>query len=159
MVELELCRALRAFIENAVKDLVLPVKGSEEGRTPTVFNGYLPAKKPGERGEDEKKYFPFIVVRPDEGESDQETSSVKISIIFGAYSSDDCGHEQCFNMMTRVRNALMSMPFLTLDGRYQLRDEISWRNYPDQPWPYWQLDMTTNWIFNSPQPVSGVEDL
>ncbi len=159
MVELELCRALRAFIEDAVKDLVLPVKDEEEGRTPTVFNGYLPAKKPGDRGEVEKKYFPFIVVRPDEGESDRDSTRVTVSIIFGAYSKEDDGYEHCLNMMTRVRDALMAMPFETLAGRYQLRDSITWANFPDQPWPYWQVDMKTQWLINSPQPVSGVEDL
>ncbi len=159
MVEIELCRALRAFIKDAVKDLVLPVKDEENGRTPQVFNGYLPAKKPGDRGDVEKKYFPFIVVRPDEGESDRDGTEVTVSIIFGAYSTTDDGYEHCLNMMVRVRNALMALPFQTLKGRYQLRDEIVWRNFPDQPWPYWQIDMTTKWFFNSPQPVSGVEDL
>lgn len=159
MVELELCRALRSFIEDAVKDLILPVKDEEEGRTPTVFNGYLPAKKPGDRGDVEKKYFPFILVRPDTGTSDRESTRVTVSLIFGAYSKDDSGYEHCMNMLTRVRNALMSMPFLTLAERYQLQDEISWENYPDQPWPYWQVDMKTQWLFVSPQPISGVEDL
>ena len=48
---------------------------------------------------------------------------------------------------------------LNNDVTNQLRDSITWANFPDQPWPYWQVDMKTQWLINSPQPVSGVEDL
>lgn len=198
MVELELCRALRAFIEEAVKSLQLPVEphvpieplpvdppGEEreddedidagmmtdgmtdevpqfaeyaQCRTPKVFNGYLPPKHQDDDAH-ESDDFPFIVVRPDEATSTRESTMVTVSIIFGAYSASSDGYEHCLNMASRVRQALMSMPFLTLDGRYQLRDEITWRNTAEQPWPFWQVDMTTHWLIISPQPVSGVEDL
>lgn len=171
MVEIELCRALRAFIEDAVKDLQLPVeptaeqiqngeaeKASEDEyvfrRTPKVINGYLPPKR-----SQQVQDFPFIVVRPDEGDSDRESTRVTVSIIFGAYSQSGDGYEHCLNMMARVRNALMSMPFQTLDERYQLRDDISWQNFPDQPCPYWQIDMKTHWQVQAPQPLSGIEDM
>ncbi len=185
MVELELCRALRSFITDAVKDLQLPVEPPQQildaddypedeetpetppeepspteeyanCRTPTVINGYLPPK---ENDVDRGKDFPFIVVRPDEATSTRESTVATVSIIFGAYSQTSDGYEHCLNMMTRVRNALMSMPFLTLNERYILEDEVTWRNLSEQPYPYWQIDMTTKWTFISPQPISGVEDL
>lgn len=186
MVELELCRALRAFVEDAVKDLQLPVEPFEEildaeeypeedagpevkpkepspteeyalCRTPKVFNGYLPYKD-----EDVEAYgrdFPFIVVRPEEAASTRDSTIVTVSLTFGAYSQRTDGYEHCLNMVSRVRNALMSMPFLTLDDRYLLEDGITWRGETDQPKPYWFVVMTTRWIYRSPQPVSGVEDL
>lgn len=162
MVEIELCRALRAFIEDAVKDLVLPcaIEGDKEpdhdyeaSRVPTVFNGYLPPKR-----RTDKKDFPFIVVRPDQGESDRDSTRVTVSIIFGAYSETSDGYEHCLNMLSRVRGALMSMPTLTLAGKYQLREEISWSNFAEQPWPYWQIDMKTEWLFQSVQPMPEMED-
>ena len=163
MVEIELCRSLRAFIEDAVKDLYLPCAAEddkasdweyESRRVPRVINGYLPQKR--SEAEDD---FPFIVVRPDEATSTRESTSVTVSIIFGAYSESPDGYEHCLNMVSRVRTALMAMPFLRLDDRYILEDELSWSNFSEQAWPYWQVDMTTKWTFISPQPVSGVEDL
>ena len=50
------------------------------------------------------------------------------------------------------------MPTLTLAGKYQLREEISWSNFAEQPWPYWQIDMKTEWLFQSVQPMPEMED-
>ena len=183
MNESELCRALRAYIEEAVKDLQLPVEPPmpdidaddfpEDGeevrpkeptpteeyvlrRTPTVINGYLPPKRDDE---DDKRDFPCIVVRPDESTSSRELTTVTVSIIFCAYSQTSDGYEHCLNMATRVRTAIMSLPFLTLANRYRLEGEVSWRNFSEQPHPYYQIDMSTKWTFQSPLPVSGIEDL
>lgn len=170
MVEIELCRALRSFIEDAVKDLQLPAEPTSEQvktgeaekaakdeyafrRVPKVVNGYLPPKR-SQQAQD----FPFIVVRPDEGDADRESARVTVSIIFGAYSEAADGYEHCLNMMVRVRNALMALPCLTLDERYQLRETVSWQNFAEQPWPYWQIDMKTHWQVQSPQPPLGMED-
>ena len=50
----------------------------------------------------------------------------------------------------------MSLPGLILDGRYQLRGEVTWTLPTDQPFPFYQLDMETEWLFRSP--VTVMED-
>ena len=57
MVEIELCKALRSLVANAVKDFRVPVEHGE-ARAPSVINGYLPPtrKGPGDG-------FPFVIVR------------------------------------------------------------------------------------------------
>lgn len=146
MVENELTRAIRSFIDDVVKNYVLPTK-SGETRSPKVINGYLPPKRTGVADD-----FPFVLVRADEGTSDQEATEVKVSIIIGTYSADYDGHEYCLNILARIRTALASMPGLLLAKRYQLRLPITWSTYAEQPYPQWQLDMTTTWLIRTPEP-------
>lgn len=152
MVENELTRAIRAFLSEVLKDYAFPTK-SGPTRAPQVINGYLPPKRTG--SEDD---FPFVLVRADEGTSDQESTEVKVAIIIGTYSTDYDGHEYCLNVLARLRSALTSLPGLLLAGRYQLRLPLMWTTYADQPYPQWQLDIQTSWLIRTPVPVSPEED-
>lgn len=144
MVENELMRALRDFIGETVAEMGLPTRGGEE-RAPKIVNSYLPPKRSGPDDD-----FPFVVVRPDSGETTREETVVDVSIIVGCYSEDVDGHEWCFNVMTRIRDALAALPFGTLAQRYQLRAPLRWENLDDQPYPHWQVNLTTKWAFRAP---------
>lgn len=147
MVEVKLAEALREFIRNAVKDFRLPVESGEYVfRAPTVINGYLPPKRSGQDDD-----FPFVIVRVDGGDSEGEQTSVKVSIIIGCFAEEYDGHEYCLNVYSRIRNALMSMKNGILANKYVLQQPISWDIVPEQPYPQWQLDISTNWAFNAPQ--------
>lgn len=153
MVENELCRAIRELVADAVNDFALPTKpvgqnAEGELRAPTVINGYLPPKRA--KAPDD---FPFVVVRADEGTTDGEGTEVQVSIIVGAYTEEYDGHEYCLNVMTRIRTALCSLPFSTLKNRYVLQLPVKWSGYAEQPWPYWQIDMTTTWLIHAPQTI------
>lgn len=145
MIEQELTKSLRKFIENAVKDFRLPVEHGEI-RAPIIINGFLPPKQT--KNDDD---FPFVVVRPERAASDVELTEVTVSIIIGCYAKDYDGHEYCLNVMTRIRNALATMENGNLDDKYILNFPIEWDIVPEQPWPQWQLDMTTRWSFNTPR--------
>lgn len=158
MVENELTRAIRELVAEAVKNFSLPTKperGSAEGdlRAPQVVNGYLPPKRTGQRDD-----FPFVLVRADEGATDQDSTEVRVSIIVGTYSEEYDGHEYCLNVMSRIRTALCSLPGMTLANRYRLKHPIKWSTYAEQPYPYWQLDMQTTWYIRTPQPIDQEED-
>lgn len=153
MVENELCRAIRELVADAVKDFALPTKPEArdvegELRAPTVINGYLPPKRSGVPDD-----FPFVVVRADEGTTDNEGTEVQVSIIVGSYTQEYDGHEYCLNVMTRIRTALCSLPLGTLKNRYVLQLPVKWSGYAEQPWPYWQIDMTTTWLIHAPQTI------
>lgn len=151
MVENLLTDALLAFLKDALKEFVLESEESGE-RTLRFFEGYLPARE--SKGDDaDDDLFPYVLVRPDSGETDQNSTMVSISIIVGAYSERSDGYKYAMNVMTRIRTALCSLPGLVLDGRYQLRFPFKWENYPEQPYPQWQIDMKTNWLFRTPLPV------
>ena len=145
MIEQGLTKALRLFIEDAVKDFRLPTK-SGELRAPIILNGYLPPKRSGVEDE-----FPFVLVRPDKGSTDRDKTEVDVSIIVGCYSEEFDGYELCFNVMTRIRDALASMDCGTLANKYQLQYPLKWENFDEQPWPQWQLDLITKWWFKAPE--------
>lgn len=158
MVENELTRAIRELVSEAVKNFALPTKperGFAEGelRAPKVVNGYLPPKRSGQDDD-----FPFVLVRADEGATEQDSTEVRVSIIVGTYSEEYDGHEYCLNVMSRIRTALCSLPGMVLANRYRLKHPIKWSTYAEQPYPYWQLDMQTMWDIRTPQPIDKEED-
>ena len=153
MNEIELCRALRDFITQVFSQIDLPAKSQEKEefskcRPPSVINGYLPPKR-----STSEEDFPFILVRPESAESDNTSTEVTVSIIFGCYSKEFDGYENCLNAMSILRDALLSLPDLTIEKKFQLRDQIQWKGYAEQPYPFWQVDMTTHWLFRSATPM------
>lgn len=147
MVENKLTLALREFIKEAVKNFRLPVENGKI-RAPQVINGYLPPKQSGNLDD-----FPYVIVRPEKGSSEREATEVTVSIIIGCYAEDYDGYEYCLNVMARIRHALAELENNILANRYVLQFPISWEMVPGQPYPEWQLDMTTHWDFNSPKAI------
>lgn len=145
MVENSLTEALCGFIEEAVKDFSMPTKTGIE-RAPKVIEGYLPPKR--SNSDDD---FPFVIVRPAQGTSEMGQTDVTVNIIIGCYTEGLDGYKYCLNVMNRIRHSLATMSCHTLKNKYQLKFPITWENPSDQPYPQWQIDMTTHWIFNTPQ--------
>ena len=151
MVENELAKALRAFIAGVVSEYRLPVKNGEP-RAPEVVNGFLPPKRSSVEDD-----FPFVLVRLEKGETNLEETTCTAAIIIGCYTAEFDGHEYCLNVMERIKQALCSMPFGTLANKYQLRYPVKWELPDEQPYPQWQIGMTTEWAFNAPVVEFGGE--
>ena len=147
MVENELTSTLMSEIETAVKDLRLPVKNGSP-RAPVVFNGYLPPKR--SRMDDD---LPCIVVRPENGEINDDETEVTVSIIIVCYSEEFDGYIHCMNVMQKIKNLLCSLENGILANKYVLKLPMKWENIADQPYPNWQIDIETHWCFNTPQPI------
>lgn len=152
MNENDLAEELRTLIENVVEDYRLPVKNGSP-RPPTVLNGYLPPKRSGQNDD-----YPFVLVRPESGNSEEEQTDVNVSIIIGCYTEEFDGHEYCLNIMQRIRTALTSLPNGILADKYVLNFPFTWKNYEDQPYPQWLLEIETKWAFNTPQPTVNYID-
>lgn len=142
MVEIELAKELGKFIAAAVKDYRLPVRNGDL-RAPQVVIGYLPPKR--SKGMDD---FPFVIVRPVKGQSEERTSSATVDLIIGCYCEEDEGFEHCLNVMSSIRTALCRAG--TIANKYQFRQPITWELAPEQPFPQWLLSMTTEWVFAAP---------
>lgn len=151
MVENELTKALREFIAAAVENYRLPVKNGEM-RAPTVVNGYLPPKR--SNVEDD---FPFVLVRPESGETSLEETRCTVAIIIGCYTTEFDGYEYCVNVMERIKQALCEMPYGTLANKYQLCYPVKWEMPDEQPYPQWQVGMTTDWAYHAPVVEFGGE--
>lgn len=145
MIENNLTDALEKFIAESVADFRLPVQNGEM-RAPKVIDGYLPPKRSGSDDD-----FPFVVVRSEAGSVEEEMTTTTVSFIVGCYTKEVDGYRYCVNVMSRIRNALAMLPNGILANKYRLEFPIEWSLVADQPYPYWQLDMTTKWVYNTPQ--------
>lgn len=146
MVTNLLTKALREFCKQAVKDFRLPTKDGKTLRAPQIVNGFLPPKRSTDNDD-----FPFVLVRPEQCATDRESEEVRVNIIVGCYSEEYDGFEYGVNVVERIKKKICTLPAETLAKRYQMRYPIKWTMVPEQPWPQWQIDMETIWIFNSPR--------
>lgn len=146
MVTNFLTKALRELCEQAVKDFRLPTKDGKTLRAPQIVNGFLPPKRSTDLDD-----FPFVLVRPEQCTTDRESEEVRVNIIVGCYSEEYDGFEYGVNVVERIKEKICTLPAETLAQRYQMRYPIKWTIVPEQPWPQWQIDMETIWIFNSPR--------
>lgn len=146
MVTNFLTKALRELCEQAVKDFRLPTKDGKTLRAPQIVNGFLPPKRSTDLDD-----FPFVLVRPEQCTTDRESEEVRVNIIVGCYSEEYDGFEYGVNVVERIKEKICTLPSETLAQRYQMRYPIKWTMVPEQPWPQWQIDMETIWIFNSPR--------
>ena len=145
MIENLLAEALKEKIAEAVKDFRLPVEYGDM-RAPNVINGYLEP-----RDSTRKDVFPFVLVRSEEGSVNVDKTQVTVAIIIGCYSNENDGDKHCLNVMTRIRKALSEMENGILANKYMLKYPITWQIAPLQPFNKWQLDMITQWEYNTPQ--------
>lgn len=146
MVTNFLTKALRELCEQAVKDFRLPTKDGQTLRAPQIVNGFLPPKRSTDLDD-----FPFVLVRPEQCTTDRESEEVRVNIIVGCYSEEYDGFEYGVNVVERIKEKICTLPAETLAQRYQMRYPIKWTMVPEQPWPQWQIDMETIWIFNRPR--------
>lgn len=146
MVTNFLTKALRELCEQAVNDFRLPTKDGKTLRAPQIVNGFLPPKRSTDLDD-----FPFVLVRPEQCTTDRESEEVRVNIIVGCYSEKYDGFEYGVNVVERIKEKICTLPAETLAQRYQMRYPIKWTMVPEQPWPQWQIDMETIWIFNSPR--------
>lgn len=146
MVVNNFIEALIQKIAEAVKDLCLPVKNGNS-RAPKVVDGYLPPKRSG--ADDD---FPCVLVRPTSGESDREGAKISALLIVGCWSEEFDGYKHCVNVMERIKNALATMENGTLADKYNLQYPIKWELAPEQPYPFWQLEMELAFTCRTSEP-------
>lgn len=144
-----LTKALRKLCGEAVKDFRLQTKqGNKETRAPRIVNGFLPPKRSGNGELDD---FPFVIVRPEGGGVERESTETRVTIIIGCYSEEFDGYEYGVNVAERIIEKICTLPSELLDCRYQMRYPIKWSMVSEQPYPQWQIDIETIWIFNNPR--------
>jgi len=150
MTRIDLLEQLKAFTEDAIKDLLMPTsiqKGdTEEGmRTAEVHLMRLPDSKAA------KKKAPYIIhqlitARDIEEPGEPTTAEAVIRSIFCVYSKDEEeGAMILLNLMERVRIALMYQ--VVIAGRYELDKGVGveYIVYPDDTAPYYAGEMATTW--------------
>lgn len=147
MTPIDLMEQFKAFTEDALKDLIMPVKTpptkEAQYRAPEIYLMNLPDVK------EDKDKAPYVVLQFLNGDDSQETgdeqeSVCNIRVVACAYSDDSSeGPMFVLNMLTRLRTALLEKRVVA--NRYTLRLPLEYLVYPDNPAPFFFGEMMTVW--------------
>lgn len=148
MTPLELLDALKAFIEEETKNLILPVRvdrksGEHKERPPEVYKMRLPDK------DAETKRIPYVLLQyiksTDSQEPGEQPESVcMVRIVAATYSENGEEGAQCvLNLLTRIKIAFLRDGLIA--ERFLLRQPIEMIVYPDSTPPYYLGEMITEW--------------
>lgn len=155
---LDIQDALVEFLQDALKDYLLPSKEGIE-KAPKVYDGYLPSKKNERRGEDDSEQdYPFIIVRyiGDEDELSKQ-NTVIFKILIGTYNNDEQhGWRDTVGLMIRIKTKLKEQQTF---GSANLTGTIGSALFENQRKPLWRGLMEVE--FEMPQiqrKWSGFED-
>lgn len=140
---------LKDFIQNAVKDLILPVRQRQNetgdgARAAKVYRMRVPSSRDAER------QVPYIIVQLAEGTDIQNAgqtidASAEVRLVFAVYCRDEEeGSMHLLNLMERVRIALLRT--VIIGGMYEidLTKGVDAMPYPDDTAPYYigSMDFT-----------------
>lgn len=148
MTPLELLDALKAFIEENTKDILLPVRvdrksGEAKERPAEVYKMRLPTK------DAETKRIPYVLLQYIKSTDTQTAgeppeSSCMVRIVAATYSEDGEEGALCvLNLLTRIRIAFLRDSVIA--ERFMLKPPIEMIVYPDSTPPYYLGEMMTEW--------------
>lgn len=148
MTHLELLDALKAFIEQETKDILLPVKvdrksGEQKERAAEVHKMRLPDK------DAQIQRIPYILLQFLTSEDSQQEgqnpeSACKVRIVVATYSENSTEGALCvLNLLTRIRIALLKDGVIA--DRFLLTPPLEMIVYPDSTPPYYLGEMICNW--------------
>lgn len=148
MTPLELLDALKAFIEENTKDILLPVRvdrksGEAKERPAEVYKMRLPTK------DAETKRIPYVLLQYIKSTDTQTAgeppeSSCMVRIVAATYSEDGEEAAMCvLNLLTRIRIAFLRDGVIA--ERFMLKPPIEMIVYPDSTPPYYLGEMMTEW--------------
>lgn len=148
MTPLELLDALKAFIEENTKDILLPVRvdrksGEAKERPAEVYKMRLPTK------DAETKRIPYVLLQYIKSTDTQTTgempeSSCMVRIVAATYSEDGEEGALCvLNLLTRIRIAFLRDGVIA--EHFMLKPPIEMIVYPDSTPPYYLGEMMTEW--------------
>ena len=147
-----LMQALKEYTEDAVKDLLLPVRVQKLGETesfkaPDVYKMRLPDSKSA------AKKAPYILHQllttrnQQERGEDLESSAVVRSIFCVYCNNEQEGGLHLLNMMERFRIPLLKNPLIGVGGQFELnlQEGVESLVYPDDTAPYFAGEIITTW--------------
>lgn len=152
MREYELREALKARIEEALKDLQLESADHKPKKPHVVKGWYLPEEQNAFSGDDVQEIAPFVIVRTTKGqENARDQFQVETEVIVQIFndSSDFTGDTECLLAMNRIRDNILDKP--TLDKMFIYDGGFKWQLNPEQPFPNWEIQITMNWLIPNPQ--------
>jgi len=151
MTKRDLLVVLKAFTEEATKDLIMPVRMQKEDKEepkPRAADVYIMRLH---KSKDSEKSAPHIIHsiltgRDAQEQGDYPQASTLVRSVFAVYHDDEQeGSLMLLDLMERMRIALLKQ--IVLDERFMLDfyEGIDTIIYPDNIWPYYAGEMITQW--------------
>jgi hypothetical protein len=161
MNEIFLCQSLRDRLTAIVEQMQLPTDTDANTlKAPRVVSGFLEPKRSRGSKEDEPD-FPYIIVRPPNGQTTaDQTSTAQVNLIIGCHSDEFDGYEYCLHVMSEVRRGLMTQPNLNPDAIgsvFRMEYPFEWELPDDQPWPEFLMLVKTRWTIATPIEIPDPE--
>lgn len=150
MTKIQLLTALKAFTEEKVQDILMPVRIQKDGESATE----RPASVYLMRLSDSKaatKKAPYIIHQVITSQDIQAggnaaESTVHIRTVFCVYNEDESeGAMMLLNLMERVRIALLQKVIIGGQFALSLTSGLETLTYPDDTAPYYAGEMSTVW--------------
>lgn len=150
MTEIILLKQMKKVVEEAVKDLILPVRSQREGDHPDPRPAKVYLVRLPDMASATKK-CPYILLQPVLGADEQEPgqkreSSCLVRLVFTIYHEDGQeGGLALLDLMKRVRMAFLKNP--TIGGQFTLieSEQLEWGiNYELEP-PYHNGEIVGRW--------------
>ncbi len=150
MTKLILLQRMKEVVEEAVKDLPMPVRRQKSGEEPEPRDAEVWLVRLPD-AESAVKKAPYIVLQPVAGEDRQQpgsrrTGSCLVRLVFTVFHPDGQeGALTLLEMMERVRIAFLKHP--TIGGQFSLMEAegLEWGvNYELEP-PYYNGEMVGRW--------------
>lgn len=158
MTKIDFLNSIKRFTEEALSDILLPVRAQKAGelpppRPPTVYRQRMPDMNSSEK---KAPYILHQIVTSDDSwpQGGRAESSLLLRSVFCLYypmedgdPKEDEGSLQLLEVMERFRIALLENQLL--DGRYRLditTSPLEALIYPDNLRPYYIGEYASNWF-------------
>lgn len=144
MTEMELCKAVAAFVAGQLEQISWVDGSSTRQFKPKTIIGFYPPKRSAQDDDN-----PYVFVVPQDGSTtttNEQTATVVIYI--GARCESLNGYEYMFDALERVRHAFLSQEgnIIEHDGfTFQMQFPFDWEYDNEQPYPFWVIKLTTHW--------------
>lgn len=142
-----LMEAIKAYIQEKTKDIMLPVKGNRgedsKERPPGVYLMNLPKKT------DETQQIPYILIKYLTGKDDEvpgepDEAQASIRIIVATYAEDaEEGSMALLNIISKLRYNFLKDE--EINQQFRLVPPLEHIIYPDDTRPYYLGEMMTIW--------------
>lgn len=120
------------------------LKNSEEELVPiNVYLQYLPTKK----REEDADFFPYIVVRVEDGEEEiaEDSAQCRVVIITGICDWDENyqGYRDVMNILEKMRQHFLKKRII--DNRFEIQGKLKWAINQEEAYPYFFGGLDTTW--------------
>ncbi|EGB9353651.1 hypothetical protein OFY73_004672 [Salmonella enterica] len=86
-----------------------------------------------------------------------DMDTVRVKFLLGGFCEDPTGYEWLMIVLGRMAKDFQENP--VLDMQYEFQNDIHWKLFDDQPFPFWVMEAIGSWSVIKPQNTQFQDDL